>query len=172
MRIGHEHRVQHMVCLHAEDPAADIHAFFFPDRNGVHAAHTLDRFLCEILRRLKIAASKGGGVGDLFLVVPGEIEEIAVAEDLGDTVVPELVRAENKGIAVFVQLADLRHMVGRADIVMLLRKTDRMAAFHTAVVRFQAGIMYHQGAVAQFLNGLLQRVISGDAAVVAAIPDA
>ena len=119
MRIGHEHRVQHMVCLHAEDPAADIHAFFFPDRNGVHAAHTLDRFLCEILRRLKIAASKGGGVGDLFLVVPGEIEEIAAA-----------------------------------------------------VVRFQAGIMYHQGAVAQFLNGLLQRVISGDAAVVAAIPDA
>ena len=113
MGISHKHRIQHMIGFHAKDPAADIHAFFFPDRNGVHAAHTLDRLLCEILRRLKIAASKGGGVGDLFLVVPGEIEEIAVAEDLGNTVVPELVRAENKGIAVFVQLADLRHMVGR-----------------------------------------------------------
>ena len=172
MRIGHKHRIQHMIGFHAKDPAADIHAFFLPDGNGIHPAHAADRFFCKFLRCLEVSASEGGRIGDLFLVISGKIQKIAVTEDLGYPVVPELVRAEDKGITILIQLADLRHMVGRTDVVMLLRKTDGMTAFHTPVIGFQPGIMYHQCAVAQFFNGLLQRIVSGDAAVVTAVPDA
>ena len=161
-----------MIGFHAKHTAADIHALFFPDGNGIHPAHAADRFFRKIFRCLEVSASERGRISDLFLIISSKVQEIAVPKDLGDTVIPELVRAEDKGIAIFVQLADLRHMVGRADIVMLLRKADRVTAFHTPVIGFQSGIMHHQCTVAQFFNGLLQRIVSGDAAVVTAVPDA